>query len=191
MLSSIRLTAALSLLLLLATVFTPHASNAPVSRAPRFSSAYTNLNTQCKNLYPPRDDGQDVPLNCKGFGGYFINIGYSARAAHLSAGLKGSDALLPLVTQAGNYPREKGRKIEWRLADGKPFAIILRVSHYRERTDGGDPFEARYKTGESLLIKGLHGFYQIDYDLNVKTATNPNAKARELADAGYRQIKGL
>ncbi len=188
MLSLIRAAALLLSLLLLGTGFAQPVSNA--ARAPRFSSVYTDLNTQCKGEYEPTDNGQDVPLICKGYGGYVINVGYSAWAAHIGINKPGDEASLPLAAQPAGYTHEKGRKIEWRMADGKPFAVIMRVSKYREREDGGYPYEAQYKTGESLRVKGLKGFEKIDHDLDVKTAANPNARAREMADEGYLQIKG-
>jgi hypothetical protein len=94
---------------------------------------------------------------------------------------------VPLTAQSLNYDQE-GRKIEWRMADGKPFAVILRVSNFdRSDDDGGDPFNPKNKTGESLLVKGLKGYEHIDFEVDTKTTPNPNVKARELADGNYRK----
>jgi hypothetical protein len=90
-------------------------------------------------------------------------------------------ASIPLTTQNLTYDQQ-GSKIEWRLADGKPFAVILRVFKYSGK--GQYPLQEK-PTGEVLLVKGLHGFEQIAYEVDVKSNANPNVKARMLADSGY------
>lgn len=183
-----RLAGVLLSCLLLATVYAlPKSKAQPV---PKFSSAYTDLNTQCKNAFESVGEGQDMPLKCKGYGGYHIDVGYSAWAAHINVTPSGGGDSIPLATQPLGYTDAKGRKIEWRMADGVPFAVILRVTNYRESDDGGIPFEAKYVTGESLRVKGLKDYEQIDHDLDVKKVSNSNVKAREMADQGYLKIKG-
>ena len=68
--------------------------------------------------------------------------------------------------------------------NGKPFAIIMRVAVYAELTGAGEYFGK--KTGEKLIIKGLKGFENINFEVDAKTA-NANIKARELADNSYKQ----
>ena len=68
------------------------------------------------------------------------------------------------------------------MANGKPFAVIMRVYEY----GGNDLCATGGKIiGESLIVKGLKGYEQIDGTVDVKTP-NANAKARDLADKGYR-----
>jgi hypothetical protein len=136
----------------------------------KFSSVYTDLNKQCKAALKESEigEGQDMPQNCKGYGGYRISIGYSAMYAHLIAETLDGKHSIPLTTAQINYDMEKGRKIEWRMANGKPFAVILRVE-------------------DKLLVKGLRGYEKIDYDIDTKTTPNPNQQAREMADKAYLQ----
>lgn len=138
--------------------------------APKFSSVYTDLNKQCKAAFKESEigEGQDMPLVCKGYGGYKIGIGYSAMYAHIAAETLDGKNVIQLATAQINYDQEKGRKIEWRMANGKPFAVILRVE-------------------DKLLVKGLRGFEKIDYDVDTKTTPNPNQQAREMADKAYTQ----
>ena len=135
---------------------------------PKFSSVYTDLNKQCKAAFKEVGEGQDMPLNCKGYGGYRLSIGYSAMYASLIAETLDGKNSIPLTSAQINYDREKGRKVEWRLANGKPFAVILRVE-------------------DKLLVKGLRGYEKIDYDIDVKTTPNPNQQARDMADKAYSQ----
>jgi len=77
------------------------------------------------------------------------------------------------------------RKVEWRFANGKPFAVIFRIDVTKgSSADGIDMWSKENKTGEALVVKGLKGFEHIDFEVDAKTP-NANAKAREMADAAY------
>ena len=163
------------------------ASMAPISGATaqgptRFSSAYTGL-TKCGSGMTKKQEkeaeaqGSDIPTRCKGLGGYSVYIYYSACSSNFS--LEKGDENISLGMQAIDW---KQKTVEWRLANGKPFAIILRVYEYA----GNDQCATDGKiTGESLMVKGLKGYEHIDETVNVRGTPNPNVKARALADKGY------
>lgn len=153
----------LTVLLFVSSVFALGVWSSP----PKFTSVYTDLSKQCKNAFKEVGEGQDMPLTCKGYGGYKLSIGYSAMYAHVAAETLNGKHVIPLTTAQINYDLEKGRKIEWRLANGKPFAVILRVE-------------------DKLLVKGLRGYEKIDYDIDAKTP-NANQQARDMADKAYSQ----
>ena len=162
--------------------------------APQFSSAYTDLNRDCKSALTRKEEkeaearGSDIPEICKGYGGYYIDVGYSAAASYLNISKKGSDDSISLGMFALNYIDEKGRKIEWRMADGKPFAVIYRDPEYSDEPRGSEEmFDPKYKTGESLRVKGLKGYEYIEGTVDAKTP-NANVKAREIADKAF--LKG-
>jgi len=73
-------------------------------------------------------------------------------------------------------------KAEWRTANGKPFAVIMRVAKYGE-TDDENLYIGK-KIGEELIVQGLKGFEDIDFKVDAKTP-NANVKARKLADDAY------
>lgn len=152
--------------------------------AAKFSSAYTDLKTQCEEVSHDEPQGDDTPLRCKGFGGYEIWIGFSAASSHLNVQRKGDrdDDSIVLATQAIHY--DSNHKIEWRLADGKPFAVIFRVDRPKDGLDASEMWRPENKAGESLLVKGLKGHGRIDFEVDAKTP-NANERARELADAAY------
>lgn len=172
-------------LLLAGTAILPAPARAArtVAAAPvAFTSAYTDLNTQCKG--DPKVTEGDIPQQCKGYGGYRIAISYSATASMISVESLDGKETKYLATQAFAYDGQKGRKVEWRMADGKPFAVIMRITKYREDSNFDNPYDVRLKSGEALLIKGLPGYDQIDAEVDAKTP-NANVEARKLADAGF------
>lgn len=149
----------------------------------KFSSAYTNLATQCKNPEPNNAEAQHISNFCKGYGNYFIHIFDSATTLQINAETSDRQISIPLASQSLNYVQQV-RNVEWRMADGKPFAVIMRVFKYRNT--GEYPFQGR-PISEALLVKGLQGYESINYEVAVSPSANE--KARELADGGYDESK--
>jgi hypothetical protein len=154
----------------------------PAQGATRFSSLYSAL-TKCGSGMTKKEEreaekhGSDIPTVCKGYGGYSVDISYSACSSSFSL-VKGEERI-GLGMQAIDW---KQKTVEWRMANGKPFAIIIRNYDYA----GDDTCATGGKiTGESLIVRGLKGFDHIDEKVEVKGTPNPNVKARELADKGY------
>jgi hypothetical protein len=167
------------------THFVPQTLVAAAQRPIRFSSAYTTL-TNCGSGMTRKEEreaekqGSDIPTRCKGYGGYDVYIYYSACASIFT--LDKGDENIPLGMQALGW---KQKTVEWRLANGKPFAVIMRVYDYA----GTDLCTTDGKiSGSSLIVKGLKG-YEIDETVDAKSTPNPNVKARELADAAYAKTK--
>lgn len=145
----------------------------------KFSSVYTNLDKDCKTL--GGGEGQDEAFDCRGAGGYRIDITPSAAVLFIAAQTPDKQDSIPLASQDMSFDQTK-IKVEWRTANGKPFAVIMRVAKYAE-PDDENPYIGK-KTGEQLVVKGLKGFENIDFTVDAKTP-NANAKARELADKAY------
>jgi len=76
------------------------------------------------------------------------------------------------------------RKLEWRMANGKPFAVIFRIDQYN-----GDISLSPQKTHETLIVKGLKGFSNIDYEVDQRLHPQANQEARKLADQGFMNRK--
>lgn len=153
----------------------------------QFSSVYTDLKKDCQPAFKLKKgeemQGDDMPLKCKGYGGYEIRIDYSAASSHLRVQPIGdkSDDAINLGSQPINY--DQTHKIEWRLANGKPFALILRL----EKSKSEQPEEMwwpKNKSGESLVVKGLKEYEQIDFEVDAKTP-NANRRAQEMAEGAY------
>ena len=154
--------------------------------AQKFSSAYTDLKTQCKPITKDEPQGDDTPLRCVGYGGFEIRIDFSAASSHLNVQPTNCECeeRIELATQPLHYDAK--RKIEWRFAGGEPFAVIFRVDKVKDGLDPAEMWRPENKTGESLLVKGLKGHERISFEVDAKTP-DANAKAREMADRAYTE----
>lgn len=111
---------------------------------------------------------------CAGVGGYTV------------IKPKGLDALYLVVTDDKGFETALGAqgfqahhtKMEWRLANGKPFAVILRVFGPTKRD-------------ETYLIRGLKGYEAVRGAVDAKLEKNANERARKLADFAYLQVNEL
>jgi hypothetical protein len=162
------------------------------AQAERFSSLYTNLKTDCQpaiKLKRGEEYDGDMPLKCKGYGGYEIRVGYSAMSSQFSIARIGNDSEDVVVSTMQPLNYDLKRKVEWRLANGKPFAVIYRIDLTKGTSADVDMWSAENKTGESLVVKGLKGFEYIEFEIDAK---NPqaNLKAREMADSAYAKSRG-
>ena len=152
---------------------------ATVAAQTRFTSVYTSLSQGCKRL--KGENGSDGAITCDGVAGYQVRTFWSAAATFINAELKGTDETFNLATLDLDFDDSKTR-IEWRLANGKPFAAIIRVPKYGPRKTSDLYFGE--VVGEELIVRGLKGHEKISGQVDAKTA-NANAKARAIADKGY------
>lgn len=152
---------------------------------PTFKSVYTNMKRDCRVLKEPASAERGDPAGaCKGFGGHRIFISYSAWSGSYSIqNLNNRNESIDLGTEYSRYG-EKGEKVEWRMANGKPFAVIMRLGKYKERADGENPYTDQNRTGSILVVKGLKGWEHIAFEVDGATP-NANAKARAMADENY------
>ena len=148
----------------------------------KFSSQYSNLNSDCKTL-GGGSEGTDESSDCKGVGGYRVYVGAAAALVHIAVQAPDKKDLIQLATQDFDFEESKV-KIEWRMTGGKPFAVIMRVSVYAEEVAEGAYFGK--KTGEVLIVRGLRGFDYIDFEVDAKTP-DANRKARKSADKAYSE----
>ena len=158
------------------------------NQKPKFSSLYTNLEKDCKVVPGPAD-----AIECKPVGAYRIRAGYGAVTENIWVETVDREISLQLSpSKDGNLTQSAGM-IEWRLANGKPFAVIARFAFYDAakvgEAMGGDSsfFQDNFKTAEVLIVKGLKGYDRIDFEVNAKQP-NANLKLREMADKAY--LKG-
>ncbi len=145
----------------------------------KFTSVITNLGTGCKTL--KGGDGQDDASVCKGPGGYQVRIYSSAMTTEIVAELKGKDSDFPIATVALDFNQSRS-KVEWRLANGKPFAVIIRVPKYADKPDGEAGLGK--KTGEEFAIAGLYEYDSFTAEIDAK-AKNAEVLARREADKIY------
>lgn len=144
-----------------------------------FTSTYSSMGAGCKVL--KGGEGQDDAKLCPGPAGYQIRIYSSVAETYIAAEKKGTDESTPVAVVGLDYNESKV-KLEWRHANGKPFAIIIRMPKYELRTDG-EPGPGK-KVGEILLVSGIGDFEFITEEIDAKKP-GANIKARAAADRAY------
>jgi len=146
----------------------------------QFSSVYTSLSKGCKTLRGT--NGSDDAALCKGAGNYQIRLFYSAASSHINAEIKGQDDSINIATLSVGFDQKKA-VLEWRMANGKPFAVIMRVPVYADPV--GDEQYYGKVIGQKLVISGLAGFEEtVKGEVDANTP-NANVKVRKLADDAY------
>lgn len=156
------------------------------AKPPVFSSVYLNTNNgkSCRIV-------DEEIFRCKPVGGYRIFMGFHNVLENVWIETVGGTEVARIPSnEAGMFTRSFP-KFEWRLANGKPFAVIVRFAIFtpEDMENNRDLTNNYSKFPQILVVKGLPGFEQIDFELDTKTTPNSNQKARDLADTGYRQIK--
>lgn len=155
------------------------AGNSAAREETKFTSLYTDTKKGCK------EEASEL-FACKGYGGYRIVMNYHGQFAsgRIESVKPGYTLDFASMQSLGWQPT-----VEWRMADGKPFAVIVRVDErdLSKFENTGDLSKIR-KIGELLLVKGLKGFEALDEAVNARTV-KANEKARRIADQGYTEIK--
>jgi len=152
---------------------------ASAQKKPKFTSTYSSMGAGCKVL--KGGEGQDDAKVCPGPAGYQIRISPAVAEVQITAERKGTDESTPVAVVGLDYDESKV-KLEWRHANGKPFAIIIRMPKYELRQDG-EPGPGK-KVGEILLVSGIGDFEFITEEVNAKKP-GANVKARAAADKAY------
>ena len=158
------------------------AQRAAVSK-PAFASVYTDLKKQCKAMREvASQEGTDPTARCVGYGGYRLAMYYSATSATIVVQREADgEDVMTLGTDYGSYG-SRGEKIEWRTADGKPFAVIMRSWKWAV-SKTGTLYNGR-PVGSTLVVRGLPGWERINTTVD-GSLPDANARARAAADAGW------
>lgn len=167
------------------------AQSTPEGKQVKFSSVYTDLNTQCRSALTKAEEkeveqrGDDIPMVCKGYGGYEISLASHGAMTQFEVRIKTGNEIKSVV-QETLYIGDPiyTRKVEWRLANGVPFAVIYRRDVNEETGDSA----IKKKIGEALRVAGLKD-ERIDFEVDVKKTPNPNEEARRLADKAYSSAR--
>ncbi|MFN0248010.1 MAG: hypothetical protein ACKV2T_14060 [Kofleriaceae bacterium] len=143
-------------------------------KPPKITSKETGLypSKACKTKIAG-GEGQDPVLKCPAMKGFEVEVSFAATTTQVS--ITGNGKTTSLSGLVGN-------KLEWRLADGKPFAIL--VENAIDDTDEqGDPI-ARNRRVEVYSVGGTSPMANVPLP-TLKPATRKMAwaKARTLADA--------
>lgn len=152
----------------------------------KFTSVYTTLNSKtCKPISKAKSAEDEIPLICKGYKGYKIFLGEHGLNPPMYIGREIStdlNAWNPLDFPSFNGA-EMGQIIEWRLADGEPFAFIIRAEYDKQDFDTDEKGKVN-----KLVVQNLRGFAPISVSIDATKNKNANEDARRAADAGYGKL---
>lgn len=159
------------------------------------SPIYQISSKNCRNRDSRASEGDDFYRECKGYGEYLLRatgsdyrINYGIVAKNPQSDF--SVMLFPLGEGAASkyeradlYDEKLSDQIEWRLDEqGRPFAIIIRVSFYKNTGSAKTFSNLKNKRAEFIFVRGLAGFEDLKEDLpTVGTAYNPLEQARAIA----------
>ena len=170
----------------LATVTaTPPVSANTDSKKVKFTSVFTKLDSKtCKPIRKAESDEEEVPDICDGYKDYKIFVSHHGTATRIYIGREitaDADAwdasTFPMFIANG---AGDGQTIEWRLADGEPFACIVRAEYDKQIINPDEKGAAN-----EFVVKNLKGFAPIDIVIDAKKSSRANDEARGRADAGY------
>ena len=140
----------------------------PVVAQPKVMSAYTGLDLdRCKQL----DHGEtpeSTEWRCSGYRGVPLFVQNGDERYDVDAGVEDEDALW---AHTFDYP---GKTVEWRIAGGKPFAII-----YRLRSANPERPRTTVLAVESVGMRGHPGCRVATIPGSTR---NANQQARSAAD---------
>lgn len=171
----------------------PTSNSATVEPAPdlvkpnskiKFTSVYTKLDSKtCKPERKPENDMDEPSEFCTGYKGYKIYIQMHGISRFWVGReiLKNDDSWrnleLPSFLLSGGEPI-----LEWRLANGEPFALIVRAQYDKQL------FNDEKGWVNELGVQNLRGFAPINVSIDATKNKRANKDARAAADAGYRKL---
>lgn len=154
-----------------------------------FSSVYTKLDSQTCQADDTAEDAEHEPnYLCQGFKDYKIYLSFTCCQTMVYVGenikLDTSEEQFLKIPMIYGSQSPNGETIEWRLANGKPFAVILRINQDSSLID------PTLKKGleTTLNILSLTGYKKINASINVRKFKNANEVIRKKADQGYKKL---
>lgn len=152
----------------------------------------------CINDDNSLSEGGEYSRMCPGIGNYKTllysygeqNYGIKSRKLEFETFfilLENGDA--EKYVRADLYAHVLDKNLEWRLADGKPIAVIIKVSVYKKR--GSKAVDTpKNKVADFVMVRGLKGFEGMNADIEtLNTPFNPIERARMLTDEFYNDRK--
>jgi len=115
---------------------TPAAERAPDPAAEEpagadgYSSAYTAFDLEACRLIGESSEGASADYACPGRGGVPIFVHLGDGRLDIDAGIDGEE-----FTTIGAF-NELGERLEWRMKDGSPFAVIFRYRDVAPQSEG-------------------------------------------------------
>lgn len=153
-----------------------------LSQSIEFSSQYSDFKN-CKN-YDLENKDTDGYTICDAIDDYEFYIYYDVYSSNYILRTKDNSYRKNISINCGDS-REYGSLAEWRMANKKAFALIIRYKCFEMDYKDGSGYIAN-KIDEYVIVQGLKGydFYKV---INIKEG-NANKKARDYADKMYKKV---
>jgi hypothetical protein len=135
-------------------------------------SVYTDADKACLDIGDKRAEGRGAMLRCPGPAGYAVVFTDEGNVVDARFGPRGREANLRGLQWTGAIG---AKKVEWRMANGRPVAAIFRIARMNPETLESTPYLAVAK----VTPKGGCLIELVD-----ARAADANAKARRIADEG-------
>lgn len=148
-----------------------------------FSSQFTDFAKDCETPVGQGRSSEHISTFCKGYGDYRVHIFDTATTLEINAETDKEMEIYHVATQSLDYDIDN-QKLEWRMANGKPFAVILQASKYQTSQNGLISYPQKI-VGSHYIVRGLEGFEDLSYEMDITRDPNLLQKAREMADAAY------
>lgn len=87
-------------------------------------------------------------------------------------------------TESGLLGLDEDITVEWRLANGKPFACIVRVRYDLKTVNPNEEGRAN-----EIFVRNLRGFAPINFKVDTYYNYDAADEAKIRADAGYGKLK--
>jgi hypothetical protein len=136
----------------------------PKDRGIAFTSDFTDLHKGCKSV--GGENGGHVSTLCPGPAGFQVHYFDAATVYQINVADASRDWEEPLAG-FGLDKMENLKSVEWRLADGVPFAVIF-----------------QHPTSGKVIAKGLKGFDKVSAEEEGKPALS---NVRAMIDEGYKE----
>lgn len=151
----------------------------------KFTSVYTKLDSKtCKSKWKPESDEDEVPYFCDGYKDYKIYINtHGISNFYIGREISENMELWTSLKLPSFLFSGFSQTIEWRLADGEPFACIVRAEYDKQIFNLDEKGWAN-----ELGVQNLKGFAPISVSIDASKNKRANEEARERADAGYRKL---
>jgi hypothetical protein len=159
------------------------------ANAQTFSSSYSSTAPKgCRMIGKPSELNGSTTRLCPGKSGLMVRIAEDDLRETVSVGRSGAAAAREPAAQVWFHPfNSSSHTVEWRSADGKPFAIIQRWY----LADNGDPDNSGRPTDKPMLAVTRLPPGEVCHVAYIDAQANPNANelARKAADELARDFK--
>jgi len=151
-----------------------------------YTSSYTKLSEDnCLLISPENAGGGDGYKVCSGVGEYELYIYFDLYSTYMKLRKKDSAMEVDMFNKNCGAVIQYEESVEWRHANGKPFACVAHQKCY----DVDEMGEVGKQTGEYYIAKGIEGFEGISIEIDATKTTDAITEVRKQTDEAHKRLK--